>query len=237
MIHRRRIRNNTVTRDAPVRRLHTDHAAMARRLAHRVTGIGADRKGNNTRSDHRRRTARRTAGHTSTIPGIIGIARKARLIGTAHRQLIHRTLGNAHGTGLLQLRPYFRIIDRNIIAQNTGPRRRTDPFRIHIILERNRNPAHQALLRQMFQLLLWINERNDIVQLLLQLLRLRISLIDPGLSAFPVPYHLCNRHYFTTFGRTKCPSIFLSTLASASSCEITFVTTSSRRNAVGSSKG
>src|SRR6185369_4763518 len=89
LIERRREGDEPEATHATVRRLHADDAAKRRRLAHRSTGLGAKRDGDDARRDGCGRATRRATGDAVGGDGILRRSVYTVLGGRAHRELVH----------------------------------------------------------------------------------------------------------------------------------------------------
>ena len=115
LVERGRIGDETVARDAAVRRLHADDTAIRCGLSNGTAGIGTQCCKAFLRCHCRCRAAGGTAGHMLRVSGILCHSVIRSLRGAAHGKLIHIGLAQNHCACLFQIQHCFRTEGRHKI--------------------------------------------------------------------------------------------------------------------------
>ena len=144
MIQRRGKRDDTVTGNATVGRLHPDDSAQRSRLPNGSAGVGSESAGAQRRRHRRRRATRRAAGHALEIPRIVHGLVRAVFIRRAHGELVHVELAQADGTGRSQTPGRRRFVRRNEALENLRTRRGFHAAGDEDVLETDGNPAERT---------------------------------------------------------------------------------------------
>ena len=138
-----RQRHDAANAREPVRRLEPRDAAARGRETHRRGRVGAERGGAEARRDGGCRAARRAAGVVVEIPRIVHgpVVRDGRR--AAVGELVHVELAEEHRARVAQLAHALGVLARDAVRVHRARRRRQNPGRVDVVLQRERNAVQR----------------------------------------------------------------------------------------------
>ena len=135
LVERAAERDDAVTRNHAIGRLHADNAAERCGLANGTARVGTERDARKASRDRRRRAARTTTRDALKIPRVFGGTERGGLGGAAECEFVHIELAQRNAARLNSFGNARRRIRRDVILEHAGRTRGMRALVVHVVFE------------------------------------------------------------------------------------------------------